>query len=115
MAVNMNAKHRKLRAVGDNRVPFARLGWEDARIGAPFRYDIRGASQVQMSAYENGRLRVLVLREKGLNVPAWNVEDRIPPKVQSAMNKIEEWHADTVRSGGCSWFAHGRQHWQPSA
>lgn len=115
MATNMNSRHRKLGYKGDARVPFARLGWEDARLGMPFRYDIAGASRVQMAAYENCRMRVLVLREKGVAVPAWNVQTSVPPKVRSAINAIQEDHSEIVRSGGCSWFAHGDRYWQPAA
>ncbi len=83
--MNHRAKHVPLRANNDKRVPFMQMGWEDARTGQPFRYDV-GYSIATSSAYENGRTRVFALRAQGLPVPTWNAAHTVPPKVRAAIN-----------------------------
>ena len=112
--LNSKSRTRKLANNGDGRVPFSCLGWEDARLGRPFRYDLPGATVAQAWAYENGRLRVLTLREKGLPVPAWNAAYTVPPKVRSAFEAANKAHAETILSGGLACAPHGKSHWLPA-
>jgi hypothetical protein len=111
--MNRHSRTRKLGAKGDTRTPFACLGWEDARLDRPFRYDVSGSMELA-AAYENARLRVLTLRTLGLPVPAWNAAHTVPPKVRGAMAQANDANVNAILSGGLACAPHGPRHWQPA-
>jgi hypothetical protein len=111
--MNQHNRTRKLGAKGDTRTPFACLGWEDARLGRPFRYDVSGSMELA-SAYENARLRVLTLRTLGLPVPAWNAAHTVPPKVRGAILRVAKANADAPLSGGLATTPTGPRRWLPA-
>ena len=110
--LNRNNRTRKLGAKGDARTPFACLGWEDARLDRPFRYDVSENMALAMT-YENARLRVLILRENGLPVPAWNAAHTVPPKIRMAINIGAKINNATRNTGGLAVLPVGPAGWMP--
>lgn len=111
--MNRHTRTSKLGAKNDPRAPFACLGWEDARLDRPFRYDV-SENMALATAYENARLRVLTLRTLGLPVPAWNAAHTVPPKVRGAMAQANNANVDAIISGGLACAPHGPRYWQPA-
>jgi hypothetical protein len=111
--INGNKRARRLGAKNDPRTVFAQMGWEDARLNRPFRYDISTNMALSMT-YENARLRVLILRENGLPVPTWNAAHTVPPKVRSAINMGAEINRATRNAGGLAVLPVGPVGWLPA-
>lgn len=111
--LNRHNRTCKLGAKGDARTPFACLGWEDARLDRPFRYDVSQDMALAMT-YENARLRVLTLRTLGLPVPAWNAAHTVPPKVRGAMSLANDANINAILSGGLACSPHGPRYWLPA-
>jgi hypothetical protein len=111
--MNRHSRTRKLGAKGDPRTPFACLGWEDARLDRPFRYDVSENMALAMT-YENARLRVLTLRTLGLPVPVWNAAHTVPPKVRGAMAQANDANENAILSGGPACVPHGPRRWLPA-
>lgn len=99
---NVNSLRRAIGYPGDKRVPYARRGWEDARLGLPFNYDVAG-SRACVAAYEQARLRVLALRDAGLKVPQWKTERGIPSLVRSAYLQTNDINAALNGTGQAYW------------
>lgn len=99
---NISGPRRAIGFPGDKRVPYARRGWEDARLGLPFNYDVAG-SRACVAAYEQARLRVLALRGAGLKVPQWKTESGIPSLVRSAYLRTTDINAALNGTGQAYW------------
>jgi hypothetical protein len=110
--LNVNQRKSKLGSKNDPRTFFAQMGWEDARLGRPFRYDI-STNVALAGTYENARLRVLTLRENGLPVPAWNAAHTVPPKIRAAIETSSEIALATHKAGGLSTIPFGPKGWLP--
>ena len=67
MADNTQARAGTLQARGDYRTPYIRAGWESARKGEAFNYDLvdRAVNHYAAAGYETGRQLVLALRLAG--------------------------------------------------
>lgn len=76
---------------------WARLGWEDARNGRPFRPEYETANPLEQGNYEIGRIQAVNVRAAGINPPAWPAKTALPkwafPLWQEA--------ADTVGNARC--------------
>lgn len=90
MPDNTQARAVTLRAKGDYRTPYIRAGWESARKGQPFDYDMvdRAVNHYAGAAYETGRQLVLALRLAGEAVPAWRAQS-VTPAISEAMRTAE--------------------------
>ena len=99
---NVNGPRRAIGYPGDKRVPYARRGWEDARLGLPFNYDVVG-SRACVAAYEQARLRVFALRGAGLKVPQWKTERGIPSLVRSAYLRANDINGAMTGTGQAYW------------
>ena len=86
MADNTQARAATLRAKGDYRTPYVRAGWESARKGEAFDYNMvdRAINHHAGAAYETGRQLVLALRLAGETVPAWRAQS-VTPTIAGAM------------------------------
>lgn len=86
MADNAQGHAVTLKARGDYRTPYIRAGWEDARKGAPFNYDMvdRAITPYAGMGYETGRQLVLALRIAGERIPAWRSQN-VTPAITEAM------------------------------
>jgi len=91
MADNTQARAATLKSRGDYRTPhegylYVRAGWESARKGEAFNYDMvdRACNHHAGAAYETGRLLVLGLRLAGEPIPAWRAQS-VTPTIQEAM------------------------------
>lgn len=86
MADNAKGHAVTLKARGDYRTPYIRAGWEDARTGAPFNYDLvdRAVNHWAGMGYETGRQLVLTLRIAGERIPAWRSQN-VTPTITEAM------------------------------
>jgi hypothetical protein len=80
MADNAQGHAVTLKSKGDYRTPYIRAGWEDARKGQPFNYDMvdRAINHHAGMAYETARQLVLALRIAGERIPAWRSHDMTP-------------------------------------
>ena len=86
MQDNTQGKAQTLQREGDYRTPYIRAGWEDARKGMPFNYDLvdRAINHHAGMGYETGRQLVLALRLAGEPVPAWRAQS-VTPTISEAM------------------------------
>lgn len=86
MSDNTQARAVTLKARGDYRIPYVRAGWESARKGEAFDYDMvdRAVNHHAGAAYETGRQLVLALRLAGESVPAWRAQS-VTPAISEAM------------------------------
>lgn len=86
MSDNTQARAVRLKARGDYRTPYIRAGWESARKGQPFDYDLvdRAINHHAGAAYETGRQLVLALRLAGETIPAWRSHN-VTPTISEAM------------------------------
>lgn len=64
-----------IRSRNPSPVVYAQVGWEDARFGYPFDYDLvdRAPSPQHGLIYEKMRLAVVMLRDQGRKIPEWRV------------------------------------------
>lgn len=86
---NLSNKRAKLGYPGDNRVPYHRQGWNDAREGKPFDYAMAdSALPSHGAAYELGRLWALTALCEGERVPAWKA-DNVPSAVRAVRVRME--------------------------
>ena len=89
-----------LKSKGDKRLPYCQAGWEDARNGRPFNYELTDrVSRVYGHAYELARHRVITLKALNIAVPAWNAANSLPPKVSAAIKKATSINVDCKRQG----------------
>ena len=92
--MNGGRRKRSIKSPFDERFLFLRAGWQDARENKPFDYKIVDKGNApQAMAYESSRLRVLILKESGMAVPAWNALNCVPSRVQAAIqaaNRLNE-------------------------
>jgi hypothetical protein len=86
MADNTQARAGTLQARGDYRTPYIRAGWESARKGEAFNYDLvdRAVNHYAAAGYETGRQLVLALRLAGEAVPVWRAQS-VTPTISEAM------------------------------
>lgn len=86
MSDNTQGKAQTLQRAGDYRTPYIRAGWEDARTGQPFNYDLvdRAINHHAGMAYETARQLVLALRIAGERIPAWRSQN-VTPTITEAM------------------------------
>ena len=86
MADNTQARAVTLQARGDYRTPYIRAGWESARKGEAFNYDMvdRAINHHAGAAYETGRQLVLALRLAGETIPTWRAQS-VTPTISEAM------------------------------
>jgi hypothetical protein len=74
-------------------VVYAQVGWEDARFGFPFDYDMvdRAPSPIHGMIYEKMRLAVMMLRQRGDRVPEWRQPGNdLPEDVFDCYLKVEQ-------------------------
>jgi len=80
--------HEAITKGTDRRFHAYRKGWNDVIEGKPIDYNyIDSCKKWVAIAYENGRHRAISVIRCGLNPPAWNSLERIPPKITGAVNK----------------------------
>lgn len=78
----------KLGTRNDRRLPFARQGWEDARLGKPINFDILDrAPEAFAVAYELSRYCVITLLAKGIKIPQWKDFHSLPPDVNQMLRQ----------------------------
>ena len=85
MADNTQARAVTLQARGDYRTPYIRAGWESARKGEAFNYDLvdRAINHHAAAGYETGRQLVLALRLAGEAIPAWRAQSVTPTIIEA--------------------------------
>lgn len=85
--MNGGSKTSALKSSRDPRFIFARIGWEEARLGLPFNQKLVDAGAFhESSAYEQMRLCVLALRSKGEAVPEWKNKKLMPEPIATAFS-----------------------------
>jgi hypothetical protein len=115
--LNQGGRKKRIGYRGDGRVPYARQGWEDARLGRPFDYALldRATDRAFAAAYETMRLRVLALRDAGLTVPQWKSSKSVPPVIHGALTRTAEMNKAGREDAGRSYWPVGRAGWLPAA
>lgn len=112
--INGGKRKQRLSREGDSRTPFARAGWNDARLGYPFDYTlVDRASRALGVAYERARSEVIRARQLGLTVPAWNASS-IPSRVFALKNALAELQKAEAAEGTPRGWPVGEAGWQPA-
>jgi hypothetical protein len=98
---NISGSRRGLKSKNDPRLPYSQRGWEDARAGKPFDYNLVDAAETKARAYayELSRHRVILLKAMNLPVPAGNAYGVLPPRVAAAIKRATRINVDCKRQG----------------
>jgi hypothetical protein len=113
MSNNAGMKKIPIGYRGDPRITYAHAGWEDARQGKPFDYNLVDSAPRpdQAHAYENNRLRVFALMAKGHKITKWNVAEKVPPKIKAAITLANNINMQS-RIEGTGFWPIGKAGWQ---
>ena len=112
--INGGRRKRPLSREGDSRTPYARAGWNDARLGVPFNYAlVDRAPRALGIAYERARSEVIRARLLGIAVPAWNASS-IPSRIFGTKNALAEIQKGEAAEGIPRGWPIGKAGWQPA-
>lgn len=115
MIKNISGRKQRVGFKNDLRTPYARQGWEDARQGRPFDYQlVDRADRFCAGAYETMRLRVLALRDAGHDIPRWLTDRTMPPRVTGLVNEAGVLNRGS-RENGLGYWPVGEKGWQEAA